>query len=129
MMSAQTIAHMSRQAARQSVIEHKLPFIVWPEDLALWRSIVASGRIPRLPFPALGDRTPRGFKLERELFVDASGWGSESEPAITATRMINEEIKVGMAYSIGDQGQFQVYVREWTPGPTATQRNRDERQL
>ena len=115
MMHPREIEYQSRKAARESCRLGKLPYIVWPQDLATWRAAIASGVSPRLPFPALGDRTPRGYKLERELFVDSSGWGYADEPATTIPDLINSELRTGFAYSIGDIGQFQLYLREWRP--------------
>lgn len=126
MMSRQYIEEMSRRAARESCRLGKLPFVVWPEDLAAWKAALAAGKSPRLPFPALGDRNPRGFKLVQEHFVDSSGWGRPGEPALTIEQFI-EVIKPGLAYSLGDCGQFQLYVREWKPGPRAMQENADEK--
>jgi hypothetical protein len=127
MMSPETIRSMSRQAARESCRLGKLPFIVWPEDLASWQAVIQDGGTPRLPFPWIGDRKPRGFKHSRELFVDSSGFGDEREPAMTAHRMIMQELKVGCAYSISDQGQFQVYVDEWIPSAKRAAENGEER--
>jgi hypothetical protein len=62
----------------------------------------------------------------REIFCDSSGYGRPGEPATTAQFLINEELKVGLAYSIGDQGQFQVYVNEWMPGHAAMQKALDQ---
>jgi len=118
MMSAQYIDSMSRKAARESAREGKLPYIVWPHDISAWKAMLAKGISPRLPFPALGSRNPRGFKLVQEFFVDSSGWGGRNEPAMTIDQLI-DELKPNMAYSLGDVGQFQLYVREWKPGPKA----------
>ena len=115
MMDPRQIECESRKAARESCRLGKLPYIVWPQDLATWKAAIANDESPRLPFPALGDRSPRGYKLERELFVDSSGWGSTSEPATTIPELINNELRTGFAYSIGDIGQFQLYLREWRP--------------
>jgi hypothetical protein len=111
MMSASYIAEMSRKAARESCRLGLLPFIVWPEDIVKWKATVAAGRAPRLPFPALGERNPRGFTLVQEFFVDSSGWGGH---AMSMEKLL-DKLQVGLAYSLGDIGQFQAYVREWKP--------------
>ena len=115
MMHPREIEYQSRKAARESAKLGKLPFIVWAQDIAAWKLALEAGRSPRLPFPHLGDRRPRGYKLERELFVDSSGWGSYGELAITISDLVNRELRTGFAYSIGDIGQFQLYLREWRP--------------
>jgi hypothetical protein len=127
MMGAETIRAMSREAARESLSEGKLPFVVWQQDLDDWKAVVLAGKLPRLPFPALGDRKPRGFKLVEEHFVDSSGMGSPREPADTIGYFIFGKIKVGHAYSLGDQGQFQVYVNEWKPSVRMIEKDKEER--
>lgn len=59
--------------------------------------------------------TLKGFELIEELFCDSSGFGLDTEPALTpaqATDKVNQLIKDnGQLYaSITNQGQFQVYV-------------------
>jgi hypothetical protein len=59
--------------------------------------------------------TLKGFRLVEELFCDSSGFGLDTEPALTphqAITKVNQLIKDnGQLYaSITGQGQFQVYV-------------------
>jgi len=118
MMSGQTIAAMSRAAARKSAREHQVPFTVWPEDLRDWKAIVEAGSLPRLPFPFIGDRNPRGYKRVQEFFVDSSGFGADYEPALTIRKFIGE-IKENMAYAIVEVGQFQVVIAEYSVKSTS----------
>jgi hypothetical protein len=59
--------------------------------------------------PFIGDYVPEGFYLEDSLFVDTSGFGSESEPAMTQ-EMFFKRLTVGKAYAVIEAGEFQVYV-------------------
>lgn len=54
----------------------------------------------------------KGYELVQEFFVDNSGFGSESEPALTPA-MFLREVKAGYYYGITNIGQFQVYIGEF----------------
>jgi hypothetical protein len=110
MMSYAQIQEGSRRMARQSARLHQTPYIVEQQELDDWKALVASGRLPRLPFPAIGDRTPRGWKRLDDEMVDSSGFGSESEPATTITSFITKSLKPGFGYAIIEAGQFQVVI-------------------
>lgn len=63
--------------------------------------------------PFMGSYSPKGFKItDNKYFVDNSGFGSKSEPALTANQFLNK-VKKGLAYGIYEAGQFQVYVQEY----------------
>jgi len=59
-----------------------------------------------------------GYKKVNEYFVDNSGLGSESEPALTARQFLNK-VKNGYYYGITGQGQFQVYIGEFVKEKTS----------
>jgi hypothetical protein len=59
-----------------------------------------------------GEKTPLGYKVTEVFFVDNSGFGSENEPALTASQFL-PKVKAGRYYAITGQGQFQVYVTEY----------------
>ena len=59
-----------------------------------------------------GEKTPLGYKVTEVFFVDNSGFGSENEPALTASQFLTK-VKAGKYYAITGQGQFQVYVTEY----------------
>uniref|UniRef100_A0A6M3LIJ0 Uncharacterized protein n=2 Tax=viral metagenome TaxID=1070528 RepID=A0A6M3LIJ0_9ZZZZ len=103
MYSLKTIKSMSREAAEIASEENLVPFIVEKEDLY---------NIPPFPFPNLGDYVPTGWTLDKEYFVDSSGFGSEEESALTASQFL-KEIKTGKGYALTECGQFQVYVGEY----------------
>lgn len=52
------------------------------------------------------------WELIKEYFVDNSGFGTEVEPALTASQFL-KHVKQGYGYAIIDCGQFQVYVGEF----------------
>jgi hypothetical protein len=63
--------------------------------------------------PFMGYYLPKGFKItENKYFVDNSGFGSESELALTANQFLTK-VKQGLAYGIYEAGQFQVYIQEY----------------
>jgi hypothetical protein len=112
MFSPQYIRELSRKAAAKSVRQKKLPYTVWPEDLVEWKAKLGEGKTPTLPFPFIGDRNPRGYKKLKEFFVDSSGFGLESEPALTVRSFV-DKLQANRAYAITEVGQFQVYVAEF----------------
>lgn len=64
--------------------------------------------------PLLNTKDINGFEFIKSYFVDSSGFGSETEPAITFNSFI-DKIKVGFGYGIVNVGQFQVYINEYEP--------------
>lgn len=106
-MSLETIEAESRKTARNAAKQKKTPFLVEQEDIDTWKASRS-----KLPFPALGSYKPKGFKLVDSLFCDSSGFGTESEPALTYRQLI-DKLEAGKYYSLGDCGQFQVYVNVW----------------
>ena len=103
MMSLETIQELSREAAEKAAELELEPFIVWEEDLETF---------PPFPFPNLGSHVPEHWELVETYFVDSSGFGSESEPALTIEQF-KRELVVGRAYGIIASGQFQVEIGEF----------------
>lgn len=60
----------------------------------------------------IGNEIPIGYELVETFFVDNSGFGSESESALTFSNFLNK-VKAGYFYGITGQGQFQVYIGEF----------------
>lgn len=102
-MSLSQIKSTSRKAAKSAAKRGLKPFIVYEEDL---------NEMPPFPFPFIGKHKPKGYELIQEHFVDSSGFGSESELALTL-HQFKKEIKVGLAYAITKAGQFQLCVGEY----------------
>lgn len=107
MMDLRTIELMSMEAAERAAKKNLQPFVVEQTDIDRWR-----GETPRFPFPNLGSFVPAGWREERELFVDTSGFGAPDEPALTASQLV-EQLKPGRGYGITRIGQFQAYVGEF----------------
>jgi hypothetical protein len=106
MMSPETINSLSREAAKKAAKEKKIPYSYFDVD--------DTQQVP-FPFPFLGDYIPKGWKLVDELFVDASGFGAEDEPALTVRSflaLLKKDVEDGnpYGYAITQAGQFQVYV-------------------
>ena len=102
MIDYATRQSMVRKAARDSQRNHEVP--------GIWHGTENGFKIP-----FLGDRIPRGWKRTNRapLFVDSSGFGDTSEPALTQDQFF-KELTIGMGYAVIEAGQFQVYVAEYT---------------
>ena len=103
MLGLDQIKAISRKAAIKAARENLVPFAVEQED---------TENMPPFPFPFLGDHTPRGWCKVEEFFVDSSGFGTESEAALTVRQFLTK-IKIGRGYAITEAGEFQVYVGEY----------------
>lgn len=136
MFSGATIRAMSDRAAREAARAHRAPCV-------LYSAATVAQDIVGLPF--LGDYCPKswtplfwkdvgatgagsGYSLrasadpedEVQLFVDSSGFGSETEPAMTRRQTerllaaILESVQ-GTGWTLGaavsEAGQFQCYIR------------------
>ena len=96
-----TIEKMERQAERRSRILGLYP---------MKADVNGDEKILKCPF--IGGRCPRGFKRTELFFVDNSGFGTESESALTARQFLTK-VKQGFYYAIKQAGQFQVYIQEF----------------
>ncbi len=103
MMSLEQIERESRAAARRSAARHEVPMIVEKEDIATF---------PPFPFPYLGSRNPRGYRLVTTHFVDSSGFGTLGEPALTIQQFLARLVP-GHAYAVREAGEFQVVIAEY----------------
>jgi len=128
MFSTATIEKLNRDAARRSRERGEVPTIP---------KAGTSAKDQNLKIPSLGDRTPRGWKRVSPasvgcqaltnaadspdetygcLFVDSSGFGSESEPALTLRRVftlmdeVNAIAPNRYGYAVVRTGQFQVSI-------------------
>lgn len=107
MFSTETIIDMARQAAVKAYVEELEPYVPDQGEPDRWGE--------RLPIPNLGSYNPAGWALQEHVLVDATGWGSESEPALTV-RGFKEWVKemqlkyTTPGFAIIEVGQFQVVV-------------------
>ena len=83
------------------------------------RVAFAAGEFGGYLFPNIGDYIPKDWDLIETYFVDNSGFGLSSEPALTqmvfAHKLANRPAEHG--YAVVETGQFQVYVGEFAPRP------------
>ena len=110
MMSGATIRELSAQAARRAAREHRIPLIVEQEDMATLETHIRH-------IPNFGDYRPKGWALVDSVFVDSSGWGTDTEPALSFTQFV-DWVKAqgpGFGYALVEEGQFQVYVGKFSP--------------
>ena len=107
MFSREYIESMNRKAARDAAKTRQEPYVPFDkEEVQDMRGF---------PFPFLATYKPKGWKKVEELFCDASGFGSESEPALTVkalkAKMVEYLDKPGTyGYGVLSCGQFQCYV-------------------
>lgn len=105
MMSPATIRDLAAKAARKAAKEKRTPFVPFDErEIKSW---------PPFPFPNLGDHRPPGWELVDHFMVDATGLGSEGEPALTVAglkkRLLAElAAPETFGYGIIEEGQFQI---------------------
>jgi hypothetical protein len=107
-MSLEAIRELSDEAAAQAAKKKLLPYV--PHNAKEIEGYTS------FPFPFLGDYVPPGWtKTDEEWFVDSSGFGQESEPALTVVafkKVLAEYVHdfPGRGFGITSAGQFQVYV-------------------
>ena len=109
MFSVEVLSRLNDEAAERAADEQKMPYM--PFDAA------EIDAYPPIPFPNFGsDYIPAGWaKLDEVWFVDKTGHGKESEPALTVEHFlcvlkdyVSEHPTHG--YAITEEGQFQLYV-------------------
>lgn len=114
MMSPSYIRQIAREAAETAAEQGQEPFVYFNAEEAIHDSV-------RIPF--LGDYVPEGWEtIGDPLFVDSSGFGSASEPALTREQYraaVAERIETARSegytsgFAVVEAGQFQVYVQEY----------------
>ena len=111
MMSLADIERINRQATRRSQAERKVPALIEAYDVRAYRD----GDKNAVSIPMIGDRLPRGYKKVGEpVFCDHSGFGEESEPAMTLRAFLAYlESHAPSYWGIFESGQFQSYVQEY----------------
>jgi hypothetical protein len=106
MMDIAEIEAASRKAAVLAAAEKKQPYVPFDE-----KEIQKGATVKHIP--NLGDYRPKGWRLVDHWLCDNSGFGSENEPALTASQLqaamqakYNERATCG--YGIIEVGPFQV---------------------
>jgi hypothetical protein len=111
MMSMESIRALSDAAAAKAARRNKKPYAIFDEA-----EVDGYVNGATVPFPNLGSYMPPGFRLVESLFVDKSGMGLESEPAMTHAaffrRLRHDVVEKGNPYfyAIVEEGPFQVYI-------------------
>lgn len=100
MHSLEEIKRQNREAGREAKGSNKIP-------ISGKRAMANPSNIPNI-----GDHVPAGFTETETFFVDNSGFGSDSEPALT-TEQFFVKVKNDHYYAITSVGQFQVYITEY----------------
>lgn len=117
MMHPTEIARLSREASQRARRSHKLPLVVEVEDLKYLDDLGLARHILRAPF--LGSSyTPEGWEQSPDdLFVDTSGFGTDSEPALSWPQLgaAVREFGPGVGYGFTHVGQFQAYLSVYRP--------------
>lgn len=108
MMSGQAIRALSDEMAAKAAEEGQEPLV--PNTT---HEGVDDDSLRRIPF--LGDYEPPGWELVEEGFVDKSGFGTASEPAMTWRQFVDWvqqhlDTDPDTGFAITSEGQFQVYV-------------------
>ncbi|TWT62844.1 hypothetical protein [Rubinisphaera italica] len=107
MMSLETIIALNNEVAHRASSKRKLPYIPFSPNEA--------EHIITFPLPNLGGYVPVGWEKVEDWFVDRTGQGYESEPAITHrsfTQLLTEYISMNPdhGYGISEEGPFQVVI-------------------
>lgn len=109
MMSVEYIQSLADKAGNEARRLRKKPAVI-SNPLDLQPEQIAR-RIPNL-----GSYRPSGWSIQEHRMVDSSGFGLESEPALTLNglkRWVAEH--VGDGFGIVEAGQFQVVIGRFSP--------------
>lgn len=122
MMGVAEIRRLSDEAAYRAAREGRIPLSLWKREDA--------GHVP-----FIGDYVPPGWRLATwgettlrprnvwsprpeepvRFMVDASGWGSPGEPALTFGEFCALAVGARLSWAIVEEGQFQVVMAGFVP--------------
>lgn len=114
MMSLETIRFINSQIAFDAAVNARKPFV--PENGDELRRVLRGNKTR---IPNLGSYCPTGWeRVDGEdalWFVDKTGLGKRSEPALTVADFINlaadyVDANPGVGIAVCEEGPFQVYV-------------------
>jgi hypothetical protein len=103
--SLETLSRKTGVEGQQADLAGLEPFVVKADAIAGY---------PPFPFPVLGTHRPPGWRMCNTLFCDSSGFGLETEPALTPSQL-QARLKPGYGYAVVEQGQFQLVLGEFVP--------------
>jgi hypothetical protein len=108
MMSPGCIAELCRRQAWIASRNKLLPLIVEAEDKQSGDRLAHHLR----GIPNIGSYRPKGWTLVGTHFVDKTGSGHRTEPALTFVQFLGA-VQAGMGYAIIEEGLFQVVIGEF----------------
>ena len=111
MLSPATIAELCRRQARIASRNKLLPLIVEAEDKQSGDRLACHLR----GMPNIGNYRPTGWTLVATHFVDKSGLGRRTEPALTFVQFLGA-VQAGLGYAIIEEGLFQVVIGAFASG-------------
>lgn len=113
MMSLDVIRYVNGDIAAEAASENRQPYVPWDsEEVEHWN---------RCPLPNLGYHEPSGWEqTEKTWFIDKTGVGLDSEPAMTwqqFRRQLSEYLAAhpGHGFGIVEEGEFQCVVAAFRP--------------
>jgi hypothetical protein len=113
MMSLQAIHYVNQEIAARAAQDRLVPYVPFDADeIDCW---------PPIPFPNLGYFEPDDWQqTEAEWFVDKTGVGLDSEPALSVEQfkqVLREYVAEhpGHGFAIVEEGEFQVVVSAFLP--------------
>jgi len=112
MLSSSQIVQFANESAERAKRRNLKPYLVRDINFE---------KIPPFPFPDLGSYIPEGWQLINYFTCDSTGWGYESEPALTVNGLIKklQEFKkdTSTTWGVGiiESGEFQVVVGFFKP--------------
>lgn len=110
MMSMVAIREIADEQGRWAEANGTLPYVIRSQD-----DLDRIERERHFPFPNIGSWEPVGWEpTEKELFCDKMGVEPGDGIALSPTELL-AQLEVGKAYAITEEGQFQLYVTEYTP--------------
>ena len=111
MIDGNEMRRLINDATRSAARHGKQPFVMteWMAN----RLFKESENFDGIHIPSFGDYIPKGWEAGKRYFVDSSGLGLNTEPAMTMARFIGKMVP-GRGYAMTQEGQFQVYVTEFT---------------
>ena len=107
MLDPATRQILQQEAGQRASAKKLTPYLVAKEDIKAWKQ----GNSFPLPFPFIGDYDPPQFEARGDaLFVDITGFGLDSEPALTLEQLVNR-LEPDVAYAFTSHGQFQAHLQ------------------
>lgn len=113
MITPEQMQELAEEAAERAAAKKREPYV--PFDSEEVRRMTWTRRTPNF-----GTYRPKGWTLVGAWLVDASGFGSEHEPALTARAFCDKaatlaDERIDYGFALIEEGQFQVLVGIFVP--------------